>query len=166
MARGPGLVPDGDIFYTRFEPKVKFRFILYIAGIASYLIHSTSRPSPSAETITIEHINTKFKLNGKWDWNTLNITMYDPVSPSGAQQVMEWVRQAHESVTGRDGYQDQYKKDIELKMLGPAGDIVESWTIKGAFLSEVGFGDLAWADGAAPAEITGVLTYDYAILEF
>ena len=39
----------------------------------------------------------------------LAITLYDPVVPS---VVMEWVRLHHESVTGRDGYSDFYKKDI------------------------------------------------------
>ncbi len=40
-------------------------------------------------------------------------------TPSGAQSVMEWARLAHESVTGRDGYSDFYKKDLTLDILGP-----------------------------------------------
>jgi DNA-directed RNA polymerase subunit beta' len=38
---------------------------------------------------------------------------------------MEWVRLSHESVSGRDGYSDFYKKDLVLNCLGPVGDIVE-----------------------------------------
>ena len=44
---------------------------------------------------------------------------------------MEWVRLHHESVTGRDGYSDFYKKDITFNSLGPVGDKVEEWTLKG-----------------------------------
>ena len=47
---------------------------------------------------------------------------------------MEWVRLSHESVTGRDGYSDFYKKDIRFNALGPVGDIVEEWALKGAYI--------------------------------
>ena len=44
---------------------------------------------------------------------------------------MEWVRTSHESITGRDGYADFYKKDIQCYLLGPVGDKIEQWTLKG-----------------------------------
>jgi hypothetical protein len=47
---------------------------------------------------------------------------------------MEWVRLHHESVTGRDGYSDFYKKDLTFNVLGPVGDIVSEWVIKGALI--------------------------------
>ena len=49
---------------------------------------------------------------------------------------MEWVRLHHESVTGRDGYSDFYKKDLTMNVLGPVGDIVSEWIIKGAMITE------------------------------
>ena len=49
--------------------------------------------------------NLKVKVNGK-----MLKSLYDPIVPSGAQSVMEWVRTSHESLTGRDGYADFYKK--------------------------------------------------------
>jgi hypothetical protein len=78
---------------------------------------------------------------------------------------MEWVRTSHESLTGRDGYADFYKKDIDIYMLGPVGDKIEQWKLKGAFISNAQFGDLDWTSND-PAEITLTLSYDYAILEF
>ena len=47
---------------------------------------------------------------------------------------MEWVRLHHESVTGRDGYSDFYKKEIKFNLLGPVGDKVEEWTVHGPFI--------------------------------
>ena len=41
------------------------------------------------------------KLKGKGEWQDVEITLYDPIVPSGAQQVMEWVRTSHESLTER-----------------------------------------------------------------
>jgi hypothetical protein len=79
---------------------------------------------------------------------------------------MEWVRLGHESITGRRGYADFYKKDLTIKMLGPVGDVIEQWTLKGAFIVNANFGDLDWANATDPADITLELAYDYAILEY
>jgi len=154
-----------EMFYTNFEPKMKNRFILEIDGIQSYLIKTANRPSIQFEIVTLDHINVKRKLKGKGDWQDIEITLYDPIVPSGAQQVMEWVRTSHESITGRDGYADFYKKDLDIYMLGPVGDKIENWKIKGAFISNAVFNDLDWASND-PSEITLTLSYDYAILEY
>ena len=155
-----------EMFYTNFEPKTKNRFILDIGGIPSYLIKTANRPNIQFETITLDHINVQRKLKGKGTWQDLEITLFDPIVPSGAQAVMEWVRLSHESLTGRDGYADFYKKDVDIYMLGPVGDKIEQWKLKGAFISNAQFGDLDWSNASDPAEITLTLTYDYAILEF
>jgi len=154
-----------QMFYTNFEPKMKNRYIMEIDGIQSYLIKAANRPSINFETITLDHINIKRKLQGKGEWQSLEITLYDPIVPSGAQQVMEWIRLGHESITGRRGYADFYKKDIDFYMLGPVGDKIEQWKLKGAFIESAEFGDLSF-DSNDPAEIALTLQYDYAILEF
>ena len=154
-----------DMFYTNFKPKMKNRYIMEIDGIASYLIKTANRPSIQFEVVTLDHINVKRKLKGKGEWQDIEITLFDPIVPSGAQQVMEWVRTSHESITGRDGYADFYKKDIDIYMLGPVGDKIENWKLKGAFINNAVFNDLDWASND-PSEITLTLSYDYAILEY
>jgi hypothetical protein len=81
-------------------------------------------------TVALNHINVQRFVKGKSTWGTIQMTLFDPITPSGAQAVMEWVRLHHESVTGRDGYSDFYKKDLTLDVLGPVGDIVSEWIIK------------------------------------
>jgi hypothetical protein len=154
-----------DMFYTNFEPKMKNRFIMEVGGIPAYLIKTANRPSIQFEKVTLDHINVKRQLKGKGEWQDIEITLYDPIVPSGAQAVMEWVRLSHESLTGRDGYADFYKKDIDLYMLGPVGDKIEQWKIKGAFITNATFNDLDWASND-PSDITLTIAYDYAILEF
>ena len=154
-----------DMFYTNFEPKMKNRFIMEIDGIPSYLIKTANRPSIQFETVVLDHINVKRKLKGKGEWQDITMTLYDPIVPSGAQAVMEWVRLSHESLTGRDGYADMYKKDLDIYMLGPVGDKIEQWKLKGAFINSANFSDLDWSSND-PASIELTLSYDYAILEF
>jgi T4-like virus tail tube protein gp19 len=153
------------MFYTNFEPKMKNRYVMEIGEIPSYLVKAANRPTIQFETITLDHINVKRKLKGKGEWQDLTITLFDPIVPSGAQYVMDWIRLSHESITGRDGYADFYKKDITFYMLGPVGDKIEQWTLKGAFISQANFGDLDFSSND-PATIELTLTYDYAILEF
>ena len=78
---------------------------------------------------------------------------------------MEWIREHHESVTGRQGYSDFYKRDITFNILGPVGDIVEEWTLKGAYIEAANFGAMDYAT-SDPVEIGLTLKYDYAILQF
>ena len=159
------LLQPQDIMFTDFEPKLKNRFIMQIDGINAYLIKAASRPSLESDEVALEHMNTTRYVKGKSRWASLDITLYDPIVPSAAQQVMEWVRLGHESVTGRDGYSDFYKKTITFNMLGPVGDVVEEWELRGAFPLSANFGDVAF-DSSDPAEITMTLRYDYAILKF
>ena len=159
------LLDPTEIFYTAYEPKMSNRFIMYIEGIPAYLVKAASRPSLDQGEVILDHINVERKLKGKTRWQDVTVTLYDPVVPSGAQAVMEWVRLHHESVTGRDGYSDFYKKDINILTLGPVGDVVEEWILKGAYCQNANFGDMDWTSDT-PANISMTIVMDYAILNY
>ena len=159
------IIDSTQMMFTAFEPKLQNRFLMNIDGIDSYLIKKISRPTISFGEIVLDHINVKRKIKGKANWENISCELYDPITPSGAQSVMEWVRLSHESVTGRDGYSDFYKKDIRIKTLGPVGDVVEEWIIKGAYCQNASFGDMDWTSDA-PVSITMNIVMDYAILNY
>ena len=159
------LISANDIMFTPFEPKTQNRFVFNIDGIPAYTIKAANRPTITFEEVALSHMNVKRYLKGRGEWQTLDITLYDPIVPSAAQAVMEWVRLSHESVTGRDGYSDFYKKDCNIQLLGPVGDIVEEWTLKGTWITSANFGALSF-DTNDPTDITVTLRYDYAILQF
>ena len=159
------LVSSNELFYTPYEPKLKNRFIMDIDGLPAYTIKTAQRPQITFEEVTLEHMNITRYVKGKGRWQQLQITLYDPIVPSAASAVIEWIRLHHESATGRDGYSDFYKKNINFQVLGPVGDIIEKWTLNGAFIADASFGDMDFAS-SDPIEITLTLRYDYAILEF
>jgi len=161
----PVLDPN-EIFFTAFEPKQANRFILYMDGIPSFIIKGVSAVSLTQGEVTLNHINILRKVKGKSVWNDVTMTLFDPITPSGAQAVMEWVRLGHESVTGRDGYSDFYKKDLTINVLGPVGDIVSEWVLKGAFIKESTFGDYNWDTENEAKQIELTLAIDYAVLNF
>jgi hypothetical protein len=160
------VLDSSEIMFTAFEPKVQNRFIMYIDGIPAYLIKKASSPSFEAGEIVLDHINTYRKIKGKVRWQDMTLELYDPIAPSGAQAVMEWARLAHESVTGRDGYSDFYKKDVVLNVLGPVGDVVSEWVIKGAYAKTANFGEYDWASGETATSISLTIAMDYCVLNY
>lgn len=162
----PEILDPAEIMFQSWEPKQTNRFFMYIEGIPSFIIKAAGRPQLTSTVTVLDHINVDRKVKGKSRWQDITLTLYDPIVPSGAQAVMEWIRLGHESVTGRDGYSDFYKKDITFNMLGPVGDKVEEWVLKGAWCSDANFNEMDWANDGEAVTISVTITYDYAILNY
>ena len=160
------VLDPNEIFFTAFEPKQANRFILYMDGIPSFMIKGMSAVTLAQGVVTLNHINVERKVKGKSTWQNMTMTLFDPITPSGAQAVMEWVRLHHESVTGRDGYSDFYKKDLTIDVLGPVGDIVSEWILKGAFVVNTNFGEYNWDTVDTAINLSVEMSIDYAVLNF
>jgi len=154
-----------EMIPNKYEPKRKNRWVFAIEGIDAFLMKSAARPSVSINETTLSYINSTRYMAGKATFGDLSVTIYDPIAPSGAQQVMEWIRTHYESVSGRAGYADFYKRDCQLKMLDPVGTVIELWDIKGAHLTNVSFGDLGY-DGDEATEISLTLRFDNCVLQY
>ena len=130
------------------------------------MIKGVSAVTLAQGVVTLNHINVERKVKGKSTWQNVTMTLFDPITPSGAQAVMEWVRLHHESVTGRDGYSDFYKKDLTINTLGPVGDIVSEWILKGAFIVNSNFGEYNWDTVDQAVNLSIEVSIDYAVLNF
>lgn len=160
------ILSPNEIFFTAFEPIQKNRFILYVDGIPAYMIKGMSGIEFTSDEVVLNHINILRKVKGKSKWSDIDLTLFSPITPSGAQACMEWVRLGHESVTGRDGYSDFYKKDLTLNVLGPVGDIVHEVIVKGAFIKKMNLGDYNWDTESAAQEIALTVAVDYCIVNY
>ena len=159
------VINPNELMYKSFEPVQKHRFILYMDGIPSYMIRSVNIPTITQSEIKIDHINVYYKVKGKTTYGDVNMSLYQPISPSGAQMVMEWIRLSHEQTTGRDGYADMYKKRLVINILDPFGGIVGEWVLEGAWIKSSNFGQYDWAsDGKVDIELT--LAIDHPVLNF
>ena len=154
-----------DMLSSKFEPKRKFRWVFLIEGIDAFLLKTASRPSYTTEEVEIPWINTTRYVAGKTKFNTIELTLHDPIAPSGAQQVMEWIRLHYESVSGRSGYADFYKRDCQIKLLDPIGTVVELWDGKGSWIVEANFNDLNY-EVSDNAEINLTLRADNWVLQY
>jgi len=162
----PGILEDNQMFYQEWEPKQTHRFMMFINDIPSYIVKATDRPKLQISETEHAHINVTRYVASKGKWDPISVTLYDPIDNSGTQAVMNWVRSCFESATGRMGYSNFYKKEIKLNALGPAGDIVEEWILKGAWITNPDFGALNWEDEGQKVEIILNIRFDYAVLNF
>ena len=141
-----------------YEPKRQNRFILRFPsslGINEWFVESTARPHITITPTEIPFLNTSTFVAGRFNWQTINVTFRDPIGPSAAQALMEWVRLHAESVTGRMGYAAGYKKDVDLEMLDPTGVAVEKWILQGCLITKASFGDLGYGgDDLAMVDMT------------
>lgn len=151
-----------------YEPKRTNRFILTFPselGINEWYVESTSRPAITIGSTPIPFLNTERYVAGRYTWGEIPVTFRDPIGPSAAQALMEWVRLHAESVTGRMGYAAGYKKDVTLQMLDPTGVVVEKWLLIDCFLTKADFQQLNYGqDGLATIQAS--LRPDYCILVY
>jgi hypothetical protein len=149
-----------------YEPLRKNRWLLRFPadlGIQEWWCESTKRPSIKQDSKAIQFLNTETYVVGRYTWDTITVSLRDPIGPSASQAVMEWVRLHSESVSGRQGYAAGYKRDVELELLDPTGAVVQKWILKVCFLTNVNFGDLSYSQDDI-ATITATLRPDYCIL--
>lgn len=159
------LLDTNQMLANEYEPKRKFRWILEIDGIDGFTAQTAARPAKEHEATEIHYMNQRRYVAGKYTWQPLEITLYDPIAPSAQQKVMQWLRLVHEDLTGRMGYAEMYKRNFSLKMLSPVGNVVEKWNIIGAWPMSVNPGDLDYSSSEL-VTISISIRYDEARLEF
>lgn len=161
------VVSPNDMLGQGYQPRTRNRFLFYVEGIPTFMIKGSTIPGFEMGEIQLNHINTYRKVaGGRQQWNDITLTLFDPVSPSGEQMVMQWANLCSESLTGRHGYADFYKKDCTLVLLGPVGDIVGEWVIKGAFIKQFEGGELNFDTADEAVNLTITLAMDYCVLNF
>lgn len=151
-----------------YEPLRKNRFLLRFPsdlGIQSWWVASASRPTITNNATEIPFLNTSTWVVGRYVWEQINVTLRDPIGPSASQAVMEWIRLASESVTGRQGYAASYVRDMIIEMLDPTGVAVSQWILKNCIPVVGNFGELSYDDDSlATIELT--IRPQYCILSF
>lgn len=158
---------QNEMLGVQYQAKLKYLFLVTIAGIPTYLCTRASRPKWSTAQVQYNYLNLKRYSAGKITWEPISISVVDAYTPSGAQIIMSLLRQKHEPLSGRDGYLKNYIfPDMKLQVLGPSGDVQQSWKLVNAWIQSADFGDLDMADQSTPMEINLTIRYDKAILQY
>lgn len=151
-----------------YEPLRKNRWLLRFPsdiGINECWLAKAARPHYKSDDTPIDFLNTKTHVIGKYEWDQITIEVRETIGPSTTQAIMEWVRLHSESVTGRQGYAAGYKRDLELEMLDPAGNVVQKWVLKNCMVVDCNFGDLQYGTSDLATSSMNIVM-DYAILVY
>lgn len=158
------------------DMKQQNRFVMEIAPgphdtqltIPAYYVRVSGLPNIDNNPVTVDTINSEYKIKGKSRWQNISITLYDPISNdgndtlSGAKVVWEWLNlYHHDSANDQDGFMDQYKRDIRLIYITPEGEEADQWKLHGAFCASINWGDVdVSSDDLILIELD--LSYDWA----
>lgn len=97
--------------------------------IPNWLVQTSSLPKLKIEPIEIPYFNTSQYMDGRYKWEAIDITFIAPIGPSTTQKLMEALRLALESLTGRMGYVTSYKHTLYINILDPTGSVVGKWAL-------------------------------------
>ncbi len=129
----------------RFEPMRVNRFLVTFPesfNISPYFVRMVNRPS------------MRVHPHGLHEWDDIEITLYDPISPSMSQNVFELMNS------------DLIIQPMTflIQMLDPTGVTVSEWSIWGR-VSSINYGMLDYSDDST-SEIKMTISVNNAILNY
>ena len=172
-------------------PKRQSRWLLTIGDVPSWVCKGVSKPSFSVGESAHRFMNHTFYFPGRLEWNTVDATLVDPVDPDIAKMMIQMIRSGGynypdnedlaQSVISKAGLvQGALGGDIRIDQLGPMtgagaiagaapgkappGRVIESWTLRNAWIQDVNFGTLSY-DSDELVEISVKFRYDFAVFD-
>ena len=159
---------------TLRDPKRNFRFtvqLLAYPGAATWYAKSVTKPNFSISETSHMFLNHTFHYPGKVEWQTVDVTLVDPVEPDAVANTMAIIQNAgyhppkdvNDLSTMSKARAVGALKGVVIKQIGSEGDqdILEEWTLKNAFITNVNLGDLS-CDNEDLSSVSLTFRYDWA----
>jgi hypothetical protein len=155
------------------QPKLKYRFrvsfLNFFGGAAETTvltqnIQSVGRPNVSVEEIPVHSYNSRVYVQGKHEWQTIEVAIRDDISNRVAKLVGAQVqRQVNHFQQTTPAAANDFKFDMQIEVLdGVNAGASEVWFLEGCFLQTVAYGDHAY-DGSEVQQITLTVRFDNAL---
>lgn len=161
---------------SNLEPKRKFRYLLYFAGMPQFMAKSVSKPSFQVASTQHSFLQHNFNFPGRITWQDVSLTLVDPIQPDATRTLYEMIKTAGYVLPPdvlNQGGTATITKEAMAAMLNPvridtigaggADNIIESWALNNVQISSVNFDTLDYSsDELLNIQIT--LKYDWAEL--
>ena len=161
------------------EPKRKFRYLLYFAGMPQFIAKSVSKPSFQVGSTQHSYLQHNFNFPGRVTWQDVSITIVDPIQPDSTSTLYKIIQDAGyvlpPNVTNEElgGARTITKADM-VAALGPtvridtigsqgSNEILESWILNNPQITSVNFDTLDYSSDEL-LNIQIGLKYDWASL--
>ena len=162
------------------EQKRAYRWLLSIPGLdgAEWIVKKINKPSFSVTETEHNFINHKFYYPGRVEWNTVSLTIVDPVTPDSTQNLIgllvamgynypsSFAEATQTTITKEEA--TAALESVKIRQIGGGSataaaseDVIEEWTLKRCWIKSVSFGDLDYeSDEIVNIELE--LRYDWA----
>jgi len=179
-----------DVSPNTRDPKRKFRFLLTIPAInQSWAVKTVSKPAWKLGATEHTFINHKFYYPGRLEWDPVNVTLVDPITPYDTSfGVMQWLQTAGYRIPGIGVANTPYSiskskavmnnplhkyaspggaagvqsaGDFIIKQIDAEGAPIEEWRLFNAWIQDAKFGDLGY-DTDDLIEVALTIRYDFA----
>jgi hypothetical protein len=156
----------------KLDPKRQYRFVVYVNGFDPFIAKTVKKPSFTVGVSRHMYLNHEFKFPTTVKWNDITITFADPGQPDVAKSFANVLLKSGYSyptdpnslsTISREKAVIQGLGNVEIKQIDADGNIIETWRLNNAFVSNVEFGQLSYASEEM-VEITATIVYDFADL--
>ena len=166
------------------EPKRNFRWLVSfnstttdggansVNGVLWFAKNVTS-PSYNVTSVTHDFLDNKYYYPGRVEWQTISLTLVDPVSPDAVGFVNQLLTDTGYNIKKSDvaigtaktiskkGAIDAGLQNLQIDIIDHEGKSLETWQLKNPFIESAKFGDLDYTnDDLRTVELT--IKYDWA----
>lgn len=161
-------MPSLAQYRTKSEVKRTYRFMLIFpsefggTNLQASVI-SSKRPSWKVADAELNHLNMKWWIAMKPDWEEWSCQFYDYLDDNTLKTIFSWYKNVYDPKTTYAAVPSVYKKDVMIQMLGPDYEPVETYTLYGAWPKSITGGNLDMKAGEV-ATLDISFRFDYAVL--
>ena len=160
------------------EPKRNYRWLVTfngngtesgngtVAGVLWFAKNVTS-PSFNVTSVTHDFLDNKYYYPGRVEWQTISLTLVDPVSPDAVGFVNQILTATGYNIKNsnvdigaaktisKKGATDAGLKNLQIDILNADGASLEKWELQNPFIESAKFGDLDYTnDDLRTVELT------------
>tara|TARA_R110002020_G_scaffold52021_6_gene146723 strand:- start:2852 stop:3475 length:624 start_codon:yes stop_codon:yes gene_type:complete len=159
------------------DPKRAYRFVVQMTpGGASgtsvtWFVKKVGKPAVNVSESQHTYLNHTFYYPGRVSWNTINMTLVDPVSPDATAIFMKYLQDSgYQPPSDQNTIQTLSKNKatgglgvVSIQQIDGDGIVIEQWDLNNAWIKSVSLGDLDYESDAL-SMINLEIRYDWAEL--
>lgn len=163
------------------DAKRNFQFRMIIDAFedsAAWYVKKVTKPTFAVTEATHKFLGQTYYFPGRVEWNTISVTLVDPINPDAVSQMAAMLEAAGYKVPFRDANLNadgnvstwstlgkarmtESIGSMLLEQLDSSGEVTEQWTINQAFIKDVKFSELSYESDDL-SEIMIEFKYDWA----
>jgi hypothetical protein len=156
------------------QPKRSFKFLLYMGegdrNIPTWVAKKVTKPSFQISETPHKFLNHTFYFPGRLEWQTIDVTLADPVAPDASAIVQEMLKFSGYNVPETPEFaQNMISRadaifslgNLRIEQIDSTGQIIEAWELKNAWVKDVKYGELSY-ESDDMVNIDMVIRYDFA----